>query len=176
MTRTLFGVLDLAEQHGVRVLPFKGPTLAVLLYGELALRPTGDVDVLVSAADRETLGQALLDAALNFTEPSLGSGRTVGTHRYGPNAPAIMRAASSAARPSSNPDPSGLARGRTHHEPKGRLECLCICSPHRQPWARVPTSASTYGDHRSFMTSCNGGRAGASRKIFPTCLLCAGTS
>ena len=76
LTRKLFGVLDLAEQHGVRVLPFKGPPLAVLLYGELALRPTSDLDVLVSPTDRQTLGQALLEAGYEADESNLGFSTT----------------------------------------------------------------------------------------------------
>lgn len=76
LTRTLFEVLDLAGQQGIRVLPFKGPPLAVLLYGELALRPTSDVDVLVSAEDRETLAQTLIDAGYEAVETNRGGATT----------------------------------------------------------------------------------------------------
>ena len=72
LTRKLFEVLDLAERQGVRILPLKGPPLAVLLYGELALRPTGDVDVLVSAADWETLDQTLIDSGCEAAETNRG--------------------------------------------------------------------------------------------------------
>jgi hypothetical protein len=38
-------------EAGVPVLPYKGPTLAVALYGNLALRESGDLDVLVRWPD-----------------------------------------------------------------------------------------------------------------------------
>src|SRR3954452_23602598 len=35
-------------QHGIMAVPFKGPTLALLLYGSVAMRSSTDVDLLVS--------------------------------------------------------------------------------------------------------------------------------
>ncbi len=76
LTRKLFEILELARRNGVRVLPFKGPPLAVLLYGEMALRPTSDLDLLVSPGDLETLGRALLEAGHQADESNLGSPTT----------------------------------------------------------------------------------------------------
>jgi hypothetical protein len=47
----LIRLLDLFAAHGVRALPFKGPTLAAQAYGNLALRQFVDLDLLVAPAD-----------------------------------------------------------------------------------------------------------------------------
>jgi len=39
------------EREGIPALPLKGPSLALALYGDPALRPSDDVDVLVSSQD-----------------------------------------------------------------------------------------------------------------------------
>lgn len=44
----LFGAL---EAVGIRALPVKGPSLAARLYGGVALRPAGDLDILVTKSD-----------------------------------------------------------------------------------------------------------------------------
>lgn len=45
----------------VRVLPYKGPTLAMLAYKDLSLRPPGDLDILVPREDLPA-ARAVLDA------------------------------------------------------------------------------------------------------------------
>ena len=47
----LFQLMDLFAGEGIRVLPFKGPTLAVAAYGNLALRKFVDLDLLVRKED-----------------------------------------------------------------------------------------------------------------------------
>ncbi len=44
-------IVALLCSHGVDALPFKGPTLAMLAYGSVALRQIRDLDVLVKRAD-----------------------------------------------------------------------------------------------------------------------------
>ena len=60
-------VLETLKRHGVEAIPFKGPVLAVLAYGELGLRQFGDLDFLIRDED---LGAAI--AALD----SIGYKRT----------------------------------------------------------------------------------------------------
>jgi hypothetical protein len=43
--------LSFLEAHGICVIPFRGPTLAAWLYGDLALRQFKDLDVLVRQRD-----------------------------------------------------------------------------------------------------------------------------
>jgi hypothetical protein len=47
----LFEVLKQLAEQGIRAIPHKGPTLASLAYGSLALRQSGDLDILVPRPD-----------------------------------------------------------------------------------------------------------------------------
>ena len=51
LTDELLRLLRLFTAHRVRVVPFKGPTLAAYAYGNLALRQFIDLDLLVSPPD-----------------------------------------------------------------------------------------------------------------------------
>jgi Uncharacterised nucleotidyltransferase len=60
-TAELIRLLRLFEAKGISALPFKGPVLAVLAYGNLGLRDYGDLDILVRPSD-VLRTQALLTA------------------------------------------------------------------------------------------------------------------
>ena len=47
MTGYLVRVLSLLREHDIPSMPFKGPVLSITLYGDLALRSFGDIDVLI---------------------------------------------------------------------------------------------------------------------------------
>ena len=47
----LLEILNLLESHGIPAIPFKGPTLAVKAYGNLAFRSFGDLDILLAEED-----------------------------------------------------------------------------------------------------------------------------
>jgi hypothetical protein len=51
LTGELLRLLSRFAAHGIRVIPFKGPTLAACAYGHLALRQFNDLDLLVLPAD-----------------------------------------------------------------------------------------------------------------------------
>lgn len=51
LTRELVRVLDDLESLGIEVMPYKGVVLSQTLYGDMALRPSGDMDLLVHASD-----------------------------------------------------------------------------------------------------------------------------
>lgn len=51
LTKELFQVLELLSAHNIRAIPFKGPILSTLAYGNLALREFCDLDILVSKED-----------------------------------------------------------------------------------------------------------------------------
>lgn len=61
MTGELANILDAFSARGIRAIPYKGPTLAVLAYGDLALREFGDLDILVSREDLPRAGQMLAE-------------------------------------------------------------------------------------------------------------------
>jgi hypothetical protein len=50
-TAELIKLLRLFEANGIHALPFKGPVLAALAYGNLGLRDYGDLDILVRPED-----------------------------------------------------------------------------------------------------------------------------
>jgi len=56
----LVRILDAFSAHGVRALAYKGPTLAVLAYGDLGLRPFRDLDIVVDPTD-VAAGRVLLE-------------------------------------------------------------------------------------------------------------------
>jgi hypothetical protein len=51
LTQELMKILEHFDAAKIPALPFKGPTLAAALYGDLALRPFCDLDILVPKAD-----------------------------------------------------------------------------------------------------------------------------
>ena len=51
LTRELFQMMSWFASEGIRVLPFKGPTLAAAAFGNLALRRYSDLDLLVRQED-----------------------------------------------------------------------------------------------------------------------------
>jgi hypothetical protein len=71
LTAELLRLLRLLDAHAIRAVPLKGPALAQSLYGDLALREFGDLDVLVQEPDLRKATELLeaqgyhLDAALD---------------------------------------------------------------------------------------------------------------
>jgi hypothetical protein len=51
LTGELFRLLDLFANHAIPVIPYKGPVVAFLAYGDLALRPFSDLDFLLRRRD-----------------------------------------------------------------------------------------------------------------------------
>lgn len=59
-TSELLQILDLLTEHNIPAVPFKGPALAVLGYGNLALRQFSDLDLLIHKQDAIKLKNLLL--------------------------------------------------------------------------------------------------------------------
>jgi hypothetical protein len=51
LTAELIAVLELLDREGVAAIPYRGPALASMLYGERTLRSAGDLDLLVRRDD-----------------------------------------------------------------------------------------------------------------------------
>jgi hypothetical protein len=51
LARELLTLLSMLEAHGIPAIPYKGPVLAVSVYGNLALRQFKDLDILVREQD-----------------------------------------------------------------------------------------------------------------------------
>ncbi|QQS41998.1 MAG: nucleotidyltransferase family protein [Acidobacteriota bacterium] len=65
LTYRMIEVVEAFESEGIDVLPFKGPSLAVQLYGNLAFRDFIDLDMLVKPKDFERSVEILL--AMGYT-------------------------------------------------------------------------------------------------------------
>src|SRR5713101_6911844 len=61
LTRELLRILEHLESDGIAALPFKGPVLAEILYGNVALRQFSDLDVLIREADMPKIKAALVE-------------------------------------------------------------------------------------------------------------------
>lgn len=59
LTAELVRIWSLLRKAGVEIIPFKGPTLALLAYGDLSLRMFADLDILVKEADVDRAVEAL---------------------------------------------------------------------------------------------------------------------
>jgi putative nucleotidyltransferase-like protein len=51
LSEELVRLLKLFDEHQIPALPFKGPTLAAVAYGDISLRKFGDVDILTQERD-----------------------------------------------------------------------------------------------------------------------------
>src|SRR5712692_151234 len=61
LTRELLRILECLHSLGIAALPYKGPVLAEILYGDVALRQFSDLDVLIHAADVAKTKAALIE-------------------------------------------------------------------------------------------------------------------
>ncbi|MFQ6082943.1 MAG: nucleotidyltransferase family protein [Candidatus Aminicenantia bacterium] len=60
LTRELFNLLDLFKNEGITAIPYKGPALAVLAYGNLSLRQFSDLDILIHERDGQRAKDLLI--------------------------------------------------------------------------------------------------------------------
>jgi hypothetical protein len=61
LTGELIKILQLLQAENITAVPYKGPVLASLLYGNVALRPAGDLDIVVQQADVLQFKQILIN-------------------------------------------------------------------------------------------------------------------
>ena len=61
LTRELLRILGHLKSRGIDALPYKGPALAEMLYGNVALRQFTDLDVLIRVADLPHVKAAVLE-------------------------------------------------------------------------------------------------------------------
>jgi Uncharacterised nucleotidyltransferase len=61
LAKELVDILGFLDSHGIQAMPFKGPALAVRLYGDLSLRGFGDLDIMISERDVVRARRLLID-------------------------------------------------------------------------------------------------------------------
>lgn len=69
LAEELAELLHLLESSGIQALPYKGPVLARLLYGHVALRHAGDLDILVSPTDTLRARELITGRGYRSTRP-----------------------------------------------------------------------------------------------------------
>ncbi|WP_457653758.1 nucleotidyltransferase domain-containing protein [Rhodocaloribacter sp.] len=72
LTGVLRDVLDLFEREGLPAIPYKGPVLAASVYGNVALRPFSDLDVLVPPGDAPRARAMLTGHGFRFVPEAAG--------------------------------------------------------------------------------------------------------
>ena len=81
LTGELLKVIELLEAHGIATVPFKGPTLALLAYGDVGRREFGDLDILVRKHDVPAVRKLLVSEG--FTpKPELSAAQQAATLRF----------------------------------------------------------------------------------------------
>ncbi len=70
LSRELIKIVKLLQADGIRIIPFKGVTLAASVYGNLSLRHAGDIDLLVSPAEIRQAKQLLLNVGFKTASMS----------------------------------------------------------------------------------------------------------
>jgi hypothetical protein len=61
LAEELVGILGFLESQGIQAVPYKGPALAVKLYGDLSLRGYGDLDIVICERDALRARHLLID-------------------------------------------------------------------------------------------------------------------
>jgi hypothetical protein len=73
LSRELIRIIDRLENFKIKAIPYKGLPLAEFLYGDIALRQAGDIDLLIRPQDFARVRDAVCD--LGFTPHTEFSGR-----------------------------------------------------------------------------------------------------
>jgi len=71
LTQELVKIFEHFDNHGIRILAYKGPTLTISFYGDLALRQFGDLDVLIDTHDVQDACKHLSDMGYQRITPAL---------------------------------------------------------------------------------------------------------
>ena len=69
MTGELIKILELLDNHGINAIPYKGPILADLAYGNLAMREFDDIDILINKSDALILKNLMLNNGYKLDIP-----------------------------------------------------------------------------------------------------------
>jgi hypothetical protein len=69
LTGELLKILKLFNDHEISAIPFKGPTLASLVYHNIALRQAGDLDVLIHKSSFTKVKELLISKELKPNPP-----------------------------------------------------------------------------------------------------------
>jgi Uncharacterised nucleotidyltransferase len=69
VSRELIRIVECLSAAGIEVMPYKGLALAEMLYGDIALRQVGDIDLLIRLKDLPSIRRALADLGYTAHTP-----------------------------------------------------------------------------------------------------------
>jgi hypothetical protein len=69
LAEELVGILGLLDSQGIPAVPYKGPALAVRLYGDLSLREFSDLDIVICMRDALRARHLLIDRGYAPAKP-----------------------------------------------------------------------------------------------------------
>lgn len=72
LTQELLRLLNVSQRQQIPAIPLKGPVLATAVYGNLALRPFGDLDLMVHRRDISRAAELLLSEGYRRVSRRLG--------------------------------------------------------------------------------------------------------
>ena len=81
LTGELLQLLSVLEAHGIKAIPFKGPTLALRAYGDVARRQFGDLDILVKQQEFPAVKELLLSQGFT-AKPQLSEAEQAAALRF----------------------------------------------------------------------------------------------
>ena len=73
-TRELLELLDLFTRNGIQAIPYKGPVLSAMLYGDVCSRQYSDLDFFIRVSDLQNVSELLLSEGYR-TDSSLPRNR-----------------------------------------------------------------------------------------------------
>jgi len=82
LAQEVLTIVDLLETHNIPAIPIKGPVLAKNLYGDLGLRQSGDLDILVPKRCLSSALEVLISRGYELRQ-SLSAGQDAAYRRYG---------------------------------------------------------------------------------------------
>lgn len=91
LIQDLVNTVELLSRRGIQTIPFKGPVLAEMLYGDAALRECVDLDILVRARDVQEAIRTLLSAGyedVSSLKPAQQSAFVATQYEYALRSPA----------------------------------------------------------------------------------------
>ena len=74
LTRQLLDILELLAGNGITALPYKGPVLAAYAYGDVGMRPFGDLDLILSDRDVLPARELLISEGYRSLSPHTDEG------------------------------------------------------------------------------------------------------
>jgi hypothetical protein len=82
LSAELLHLLDLLGSQAIQAVPYKGPALSAMVYGDMAMRMAGDLDILVQPSDAKKGVEILLADGFRLHRRAIGRAKLDLRHEY----------------------------------------------------------------------------------------------